>query len=268
MIPSRGGWYALAEARGPCQTGAVLTSNVRALGLATHRLMARFAGTSNLGRRVRYGLPVGSAIAAIGLVDMTTDILPGGGAFLLLLVPVMAASAVLGFRAGLVALTLGAVGACLLVLLRGHPWYTEPAHVARLALFLLEGLFVAALAFVVRAAASPSPRVQLGAENMGVDPLTPREIEVLSLAATGLQIHEIGRRLFVSRETVKSHLAHGYAKLGARNRADAVTRALQVGLIELVPGEGQPSGSRDGGAPRNRDAAPAIRPRAGRAQLP
>lgn len=252
----------------PCQTGHVLTSNVRTLGLATHRLMARLAATSGLSGRVRYGLPIGGAIAAVVLVDMTADALPGGGAFLLLLVPVMAASAVLGFRAGLLALTLGAVGACLLVLLRGHPWYTEPAHATRLALFLLEGLFIAALASVVRVPASPSPRVQLGAEDMGVDPLTPRELEVLTVAATGLQIHEIGRQLFVSRETVKSHLAHAYAKLGARNRTDAVARALQAGIIELVPGEGQPSGPRDGGAPRNRVAAPAIRSRAGRAELP
>jgi DNA-binding CsgD family transcriptional regulator len=238
------------------------------LGLGTYRLMERLAGAANVDGRVRYGLPVGGAIAAIGLVDITTDVLPGGGAFLLLLVPVMAASAVLGFRAGLLALALGAVGACLLVLLRGHPWYTEPAHVARLALFLLEGMFVAALAFVVRVAATLSPRVQPGAEDLGVDPLTSRELEVLSLAATGLQIHEIARQLFVSRETVKSHLAHVHAKLGARNRADAVTRALQVGLIELVPGAGKPSGPRDGGPLRNRDAAPAIRPRTGRAQLP
>ena len=247
----------------------MLTSNVRTLGLATHRLMARLAATSGPGRRVRDGLPVGGAIATVGLVDTTTDVLPGGGAFLLLLVPVMAASTMLGFRAGLLALSLGAVGACLLVVLRGHPWYTEPAHVARLALFLLEGLFVAALAFVVRATASPSPRVQLGAADTGVDPLTPREIEVLAIAATGLQIHEIARRLFVSRETVKSHLAHAYAKLGARNRADAVARALQAGLIELVPGDGQPSGPPDGrAAPKDRDAAPGIPSRARRAHLP
>ncbi len=264
-------------AGGPCQTRQVLTSNVRTLGLATHRLMARLAATSGLGGRVRYGLPVGGAIVTVGLVDTTTDVLPGGGAFLLLLVPVMAASTALGFRAGVLALGLGAVGACLLVLLRGHPWYSEPAHVARLALFLVEGMFIATLAFVVRAAALPSARPAAlpsarphrEVDATGVDPLTPREIEVLGLAAAGLQAHEIARQLFVSRETVKSHLAHGYAKLGARNRADAVARALQAGLIELVPSEGHPSGRPAGGAaPKDSDAAPTIRPRARRAQLP
>jgi DNA-binding CsgD family transcriptional regulator len=253
----------------PCQTCRVLTSNVRTLGLASHRLMARLATPRGAGGRVRYGLPVGGAIVTVGLVDTTMDVLPGGGAFLLLLAPVMAASAALGFRPGMLALVVCAVGAWLLVPLRGHPWYTEPAHIARFALFLLEGLFVAALAFVVRATASPSPRVQLGAEDTGVDPLTPREIEVLAIAATGLQIHEIARRLFVSRETVKSHLAHAYAKLGARNRADAVARALQAGLIELVPGEGHPSAPpANGVAPEGGDVAREIRSRARRPQLP
>ena len=251
----------------------MLTPNVRTLGLATHRLMARLAATSGLGTRARYGLPVGGAIATVGLVDSTTDVLPGGGAFLLLLAPVMAASTALGFRAGVLALGLGAVGACLLVLLRDHPWYTEPAHVARLALFLVEGLCIATLGFVVRSAALPAARShrdagamavdpltprelssaalppassQRDAGAMAVDPLTPRELEVLTIAATGLQIHEIARQLFVSRETVKSHLAHSYAKLGARNRADAVARALNVGLIEVVPADGPEAAERVG----------------------
>ena len=247
----------------------MLTSNVRTLGLATHRLMARLTATSGLGTRVRYGLSVGGAVATVGLVDMTADVLPGGGAFLLLLVPVMAASTALGFRAGMVALEVCALGAWLLVVLRGHPWYTEPAHLARLTLFLAEGTFVAVLALAVRSTALPSARRVPDAEASGVDPLTPRELEVLSLAATGLQVHEIARHLFVSRETVKSHLARGYAKLGARNRADAVARALQAGLIELVPGEGHPSSPpANGVAPEGGDVAREIRSRARRPQLP
>jgi DNA-binding CsgD family transcriptional regulator len=211
----------------------------------------------------------GGAIVTVGLVDSTTDVLPGGGAFLLLLVPVMAASTALGFRAGMLALGLGAVGACLLVLLRGHPWFTEPAHVARLALFLVEGMFVALLAFLVRPAALHSTRTRRDVDATGIDPLTPRELEVLSLATTGLQIHEIARQLFVSRETVKSHLAHGYAKLGARNRADAVARALQAGLIELVPADGHERGPRaEGPPPSDRASATPLRSRARRAQLP
>ncbi len=216
---------------------------------------------------MRYGLPVGAAIVTVGLVDATTDVLPGGGAFLLLLVPVMAASTALGFRAGMVALGLGAVGACLLVPLRGHPWFSEPAHIARLAMFLAEGLVVATLAFVVHGAALPAARRHPDADTTRVDPLTPRELEVLTIAASGLQIHEIGRQLFVSRETVKSHLAHAYAKLGARNRADAVARALRAGLIELVPGGGHPSGPlADATTPKASDPSRATPSRAGGAQ--
>ncbi len=198
---------------------------------------------------------------------MTADVLPGGGAFLLLLVPVMAASTALGFRTGMLVLGLGAIGACLLVPLRGHPWYTEPAHIARMALFVVEGMFVATLAFVVRSAALTPTRRHVDTGAMEVDPLTPRELEVLTIAATGLQIHEIGRQLFVSRETVKSHLAHAYAKLGARNRADAVARALQAGLIEVVPGECHPSSPPAARTPKGSDVAPAIVSQAGRAQL-
>ena len=73
----------------------------------------------------------------------------------------------------------------------------------------------------------------------------------------------------MSRETVKSHLARAYAKLGARNRADAVARALQAGLIELVPGEGHPSSPpANGVAPEGGDVAREIRSRARRPQLP
>jgi Bacterial regulatory proteins, luxR family len=73
---------------------------------------------------------------------------------------------------------------------------------------------------------------------------------------------EIARRLFVSRQTVKSHLAHGYAKLGARNRADAVARALQSSLIDVVGGEELPSGpTAEGATPNDRYAPPAVRSR-------
>ena len=95
----------------------MLTSNVRTLGLATHRLMARLSGDLRSGHASAIrALSIGGAVATVGLVDTTADVLPGGGAFLLLLVPVMAASTALGFRAGMLALGLVcALGACLLV---------------------------------------------------------------------------------------------------------------------------------------------------------
>jgi DNA-binding NarL/FixJ family response regulator len=60
---------------------------------------------------------------------------------------------------------------------------------------------------------------------------TPREIEVLQLVADGLANREIGERLFLSEETVKSHVRHLLAKLQARSRAHAVAAGFRRGLI-------------------------------------
>jgi DNA-binding NarL/FixJ family response regulator len=60
---------------------------------------------------------------------------------------------------------------------------------------------------------------------------TNREIEVLQLVSEGLVNREIGHRLFLSEETVKSHVRHLLAKLQARSRAHAVAVGLRRGLI-------------------------------------
>ena len=64
------------------------------------------------------------------------------------------------------------------------------------------------------------------------DSLTTREAEVLSLIARGLTNGEIAERLFVSESTVKSHINHLFAKIGAHDRAYAVKYAYQHGLTE------------------------------------
>lgn len=63
--------------------------------------------------------------------------------------------------------------------------------------------------------------------------LTDREIEVLALAATGLSDGQISHALYISYKTVRNHLHHVYAKLGARSRTEAVTVGLRHGLISL-----------------------------------
>jgi DNA-binding NarL/FixJ family response regulator len=58
-----------------------------------------------------------------------------------------------------------------------------------------------------------------------------REIEVLQLISDGLVNRDIGTRLFLSEETVKSHVRHILAKLQARSRAHAVAVGFRRGLI-------------------------------------
>jgi len=67
--------------------------------------------------------------------------------------------------------------------------------------------------------------------------LTQREAQVLRLLAQDLPNKEIGRRLGVWTHTVKTHLHNIYAKLGARSRRDAVTRALRLGLLQERPAD-------------------------------
>jgi two-component system, NarL family, nitrate/nitrite response regulator NarL len=62
--------------------------------------------------------------------------------------------------------------------------------------------------------------------------LTPREREILTLTADGLTAPEIGRRLYLSTTTIKTHLQHLYEKLDVSDRAAAVAEAMRRGLLE------------------------------------
>lgn len=63
-------------------------------------------------------------------------------------------------------------------------------------------------------------------------PLTPRQIEVLRLAACGRSVQEIAARLEITRATVRTHLDHIYDRLGVSDRVAAVAKALRQGLIQ------------------------------------
>jgi DNA-binding NarL/FixJ family response regulator len=99
-------------------------------------------------------------------------------------------------------------------------------HAAAAHQSLLDPVVQAKLLEAVGAAApvpAPAPR-QLP------DELTPREAEVLSLIARGLSNREIAAHLVVSEATVKTHVNHVFAKIGARDRAQAVHYAYTQGL--------------------------------------
>jgi len=71
------------------------------------------------------------------------------------------------------------------------------------------------------------------AEHIGDEALTPREVDVLRHIAGGNRNRDIGRRLFISEETVKVHVKHIMDKLGAADRTQAIAIAVRRGIIQL-----------------------------------
>jgi two-component system nitrate/nitrite response regulator NarL len=90
-----------------------------------------------------------------------------------------------------------------------------------------------------RAAAVRSDAILIAPDASGRDeegfdePLTAREVQVLELLAEGLPNKAIAERLRISDQTVKFHVSSISAKLDAKNRTDAVRRAVRRGLITL-----------------------------------
>jgi DNA-binding NarL/FixJ family response regulator len=81
-----------------------------------------------------------------------------------------------------------------------------------------------------RPAARPSREVT---EHLALEPLTPREEEVLELLAEGLSNREIGARLHLTEGTVKNYVSAIITKLQANDRTHAVVTALRHGLVDL-----------------------------------
>ncbi|HUT19608.1 MAG TPA: LuxR C-terminal-related transcriptional regulator, partial [Anaerolineae bacterium] len=79
---------------------------------------------------------------------------------------------------------------------------------------------------------APAGRVPIGKGKQElVEPLTTREMDVLRLLNTALSRPEMARELQVSVNTVRTHVKRIYGKLGAHNRADALGRAEELGLV-------------------------------------
>jgi DNA-binding NarL/FixJ family response regulator len=105
--------------------------------------------------------------------------------------------------------------------------------------YLLKDATPAELADAVRAAArgetvlapSVAERLVTHVRRPQRESLSTREIEVLARVAVGRTNAEIGRELFISEATVKTHLLRAFAKLGVSGRTAAVTTAIERGLL-------------------------------------
>ena len=104
--------------------------------------------------------------------------------------------------------------------------------------YLIKDMLEAHIVSAVRTAAAgkrvipPEVAIRLAEFTPRLD-LTPREVEILRLTAKGLGNRDIARVLGRAEETVKVHLKHLMAKLGVTGRTEAVTLAVQRGVIHL-----------------------------------
>jgi LuxR family maltose regulon positive regulatory protein len=105
-----------------------------------------------------------------------------------------------------------------------HELAREPKFAA------MAGSLLAELARVGKAS-QPWLRRQVDGAEWVIEPLTERELEILSLLAGGLSNKEIAYRLGISSITVRNHAANLYGKLHVEGRREAVSRARQLGLL-------------------------------------
>lgn len=124
---------------------------------------------------------------------------------------------------------------CIIVTSHGRPGYLRKALAAGARAFLPKTTSARVLADVVRQVHAGhryvDPELSAEAIAVGDSPLTPRESDVLELAADGLPVEEIARRAHLSTGTVRNYLSSAAAKLSAANRHEAVAVARQRGWI-------------------------------------
>lgn len=124
---------------------------------------------------------------------------------------------------------------CVIVTSHGRPGHLKRALAAGVRGFLPKTTSAATLAQVVRTVHDGGRYVdpELAAEAIaaGDSPLTPRETDVLELAASGAPIEEIADRAALSPGTVRNYLSNAMTKLDAANRHEAVATAQRLGWI-------------------------------------
>lgn len=207
---------------------------------------------------LRYGF----AFVAVGVAWASRErLLSDAGdrsPFLAFGLAVLVAALAGGFGPGLLAVILSSVVAVYFYLppqlaLVVH----EPFDGVQLGLFVLEGIVAAIAGGTVRRAVGREESINRSTRRLArflqraesirgrplvnperlIEDLTEREREVAHLLAFGLGNGEIAATLFVSRNTVKTHLKHIYEKLAVRTRTEAVARCIELGLLDGAPGE-------------------------------
>ena len=117
---------------------------------------------------------------------------------------------------------------------------SQPSHLlraleARVRGFLPKDAPASELADAIRRVAAGErvldPVLVAAALETGANPLTDRETDVLKAAASGLSTEEIGDKVSLSPATVRNYLSYAIAKLGARNRIDAIRIARDAGWL-------------------------------------
>lgn len=124
---------------------------------------------------------------------------------------------------------------CVIVTSHGRPGHLKRALSAGVRGFLPKTTSAATLAQVVRTVHQGGryvdPELAAEAISAGDSPLTPRETDVLELAASGAPIEEIAERASLSPGTVRNYLSNAMTKLDAANRHEACAKARRLGWI-------------------------------------
>jgi len=117
----------------------------------------------------------------------------------------------------------------------GRPGYLRRAIESGAVGFVVKDAPVDELASAIRRVAAGErvvdPALAAATIAYGTSPLTPRERDVLVAARSSATVAEIAKRLFLSEGTVRNYLSAAMAKIGAKNRADAVRTAEEQGWI-------------------------------------
>ncbi len=141
-------------------------------------------------------------------------------------------------------LTYGLLGGAIIALLKLVEYqYLVVEHSVEIYGALIAGLFAgfgiwlglrmtrARERVIVREIAVPASAFVRDTRRVKALGITPRELEILELIASGLSNREIAERIFVSENTVKTHSSRLFDKLGARRRTQAVQLGKEAGLI-------------------------------------